>query len=131
MDSIIDGLKKLFFNLEVVTSSTHENAVLIFSIGCMIVGVLVVLVDCCAYYTGTRSALGLKHGTKTIAYLIAWSVGAFVIGLLGQFLKIFVVSLAACLLVGISWPVLFAKMVENANKQKMKDDPEPEQGVGG
>ncbi|EJL6262092.1 hypothetical protein NMS06_003325 [Vibrio cholerae] len=131
MDSILDGLEKMFFKLEVVSASTHDNSVLIFSFGCMIIGLLAVVVDCCAYYTLSRSPLELKHGVKTIVYLFAWSIGAFVIGLLGQFLKIFVVSLAACVFVGLAWPVMFAKMVEKANKQKMASDPEPEQTVGG
>lgn len=131
MDSILDGLQIMFFKLEIVSSATHDDSVLIFAFGCMIIGILAVIVDCCAYFTVSKSPLKLKHGLKTVVYLLAWAIGAFVIGLLGQFLKIFVVSLAACVFVGLTWPVMFAKMVEKASNQKMDNDPEPEQSVGG
>jgi hypothetical protein len=129
MEAILKGLEVMFFKLEVVSKATNDSAVLVFALGCMIVGIVAVVIDCCSYYTINKSPLDLKHGNKTVVYLFAWALGAFFIGLLGQFLKIFVVSLGACVVVGLAWPVMFGKMVEKANKQKMANEQEPEQTI--
>ncbi|WPC75857.1 hypothetical protein [Vibrio porteresiae] len=130
MNIIIDGLENLFFKLQVDPSATNDYVVIVFALGCMVIGVLTVIVDCCAYYTVDRSPLALKHGKKTFLYFILWGGGAFIIGLFGQCLEIFVVSMQSCAFVGIGWPIMFAKMVDTANKEKMNHDDEPEQKVG-
>ena len=116
----------MFLKLQVVNADENSIAVLVFSVGCGIIGILAVLLDASLYFLHRKSLLKLRHGWYTLLFLIAWCVGAMIIGLVGQMLKIFLVSLSACVVVGFAWPVLFTKILEKAKKG---DADEPEQPV--
>ena len=131
MDNLIDGLLKMFFQLEIVTLSNNPNAVLVFSVGCAIVGGFAVALDIALYFLRGQSLLKLKHGKFTVLFLLAWSFGAFVIGWVGQLANIFLVSLSACVLVGFSWPLLFTKILKKASDEEAENEPEQSVGVEG
>lgn len=125
MDLLIEGLTAMFFRLKVVTIADNANAVLVFSTGCAIVGLFAVALDYALYILRGRSLLKLNHGKYTFLFLFAWSFGAFVIGWVGQLANIFLVSLAACVAVGFSWPLLFTKVLQKkASESESVDEPE-------
>ena len=128
MDHLIDGLSKMFFQLKVVTLSNNPKAVLVFSVGCAIVGAFAVALDISLYFLRGRSLLRLNHGKLTLLFLPAWSFGAFVIGWIGQLFNVFLFSLSSCVMVGFSWPVLFTKILKKASDKEAED--EPEQNIG-
>jgi len=124
MELLLDGLMAMFFQLKVATLADNENAVLVFSIGCAIVGLFAVALDYSLYFLRGQSLLKLNHGRYTFLFLLAWAFGAFVIGWVGQLANIFLVSLAACVFVGFSWPLLFTKLLKKASEAESQDEPE-------
>jgi hypothetical protein len=125
MGTISDGLYQLFFKLNVVTLAENENAVAVFVIACSIVGSLAVSLDLAFFILKERSLLSLKHSPKnTFLFLLAWSFGAFVMGLVGQMFNIFQVSLAATVVVGFSWPILLTGMLEKLKEKEQIAEPE-------
>lgn len=124
MDLLIEGLTTMVFELKVVTIADNPKAVLVFSLGCAIVGLFAILLDGSLYLLRGRSLLKLNHGKYTLLFVLAWSFGAFVMGWLGQLANIFLVSLPACVLVGFSWPIVFTKLLEKVREDENKDEPE-------
>lgn len=123
MDQIIDGLYQMFFELKVVNIEANPKAVLVFAFGCAIVGVFAVLLDISLFFLRGQSLLKLKHGKNSILFIILWSFGAFVIGVVGQMAKIFLVSLSACVFIGMSWPIILNKILKIAEEAQSKNDP--------
>ncbi|NNG44980.1 hypothetical protein HJP15_19000 [Pseudoalteromonas sp. NEC-BIFX-2020_002] len=128
MKTTIDGLESLFLKQEVIVHADYDYPVLIFMLGCMLMGLIVAICDLFVYLFFKKSILKVEHGLKnTLLLLLFWPVGAFFIGFLGIALKVFLISIGACVLVGLSWPFIFAKFAEKAGKEAIKNDPEPEQ----
>src|SRR5210317_1338531 len=105
-----DGLINLFLNFQIVTREENQYAVLIFAIGCGLIGALAVVLDLMMYLVRERSLLNIRHGlSSTVVFFFAWGIGALIMGYLGLMLNIFLVSVTACALVGLGWPVMFVK----------------------
>jgi len=122
---IKDGLYQLFFQMHVVSLDENTSAVAVFVIACGIVGALAVILDLAFYSVKDTSLLELNHSIKnTLIFLLAWSFGACVIGLVGQMFNIFQISLAATVVVGFTWPVLFTGLLEKLKEQEQKLEPE-------
>ena len=126
MKDLLEGLSKMFFDLEIVTLANNGNPVLVFSVACAIIGAVAVTLDFALFFLRGRSLLQLKHGKNTIFFLVAWSFGALIIGWLGQMAKVFVVSIAASVVVGFTWPVIFTKILESKAQEEADDEPEQE-----
>lgn len=128
MKTTINGLESLFLKQEVIVNTDYDYPVLIFALGCMLVGLIVAVCDLLVYLFHKKSILKVEHGLKnTTLLLLFWPLGACIIGFLGIALKVFLISIGACVLVGLSWPFIFAKLAEKAGKEAIKNDPEPEQ----
>lgn len=125
MGTIKDGLYQLFFQLKVVTLAENDGAVAVFVIACTIVGALAVLLDLTFFILKGRSLLSLKYNLKnTFIFLLLWSFGAGVMGLLGQLFNIFQVSLVSTVVVGFSWPLLFTRIMQNVKEKEQTAEPE-------
>jgi hypothetical protein len=123
MDNLINGLSQMFLGLKVVTLVNNPQAVLVFSVGCAIVGAFTVVLDLSLYFLRGQSILKLNHGKLSFFFLIAWSFGAFIIGWVGQLSNIFLVSLSACVFVGVAWPVVFTKILKMAEESQSQKEP--------
>ena len=124
METFSDGLIRMLLKLEVVTSQQNEHAVLIFSCGCAIIGVVAIALDLSFYVLRGQSLLKLEHGKNTIIFLPAWAVGSFIMGYVGQMANIFQVSLLACAVVGFTWPLLFTDLLEKLKEKESAAEPE-------
>jgi len=124
VNDFLDGLDKMFIQLKVVPLDENPKAVLVFAVGCAIIGVTAVILDLSFYFLRNRSLLDLKHGWNTFIFLIAWAVGSFIMGYVGQLVRIFQVHLMSCVLVGFTWPVLFTKLLEKLS-QEQEEEVEP------
>ena len=127
MEEFLKGLFSLLIQFEVIKSPPYQYTPIIFSAGCAIIGILTVFTDLSFYIIRGESALSLRHGWKnTIFFLIAWAFGAAFLGYVGQMLNIFQVSLLACATVGLSWPIIFtkvlAKMRESEESQEITEE---------
>ena len=120
MKEFLSGLFSLLIKFEVIRPLSNQYAPVIFSVGCSIIGVLTVIADLSFYIIKGESLLLLKHSLKnTLIFLLAWAFGAAFLGYIGQMLNIFQVSLFSCATVGISWPIIFTKIL---SKIKESDD---------
>ena len=73
--------------------------------------------DLAIYAIQGKSILNLKHSFKnTMVWFIAWPVGAFVVGYVGQVVKVFQVTMVACAAVGFLWPILLVMILEKLQK---------------
>ena len=124
MDTFINGLQKMLLRLEVVSLEHNPHAVLVFAVGCAIVGVAAVFLDLAFFTLRGQSLLRLKHGRATMFFLIEWAFGSFVMGYIGQLAKVFQVSLLACVLVGFTWPLLFTELLDKLRRQENEEEPE-------
>lgn len=128
MKTTFNGLESLFLKQEVIVHADYDYPVLIFILGCMFMGFMVAICDLLVYFFHKKSILKVEHGLKnTFLLLLFWPFGACIIGFIGIALKVFLISIGACVLVGLSWPFIFAKFAEKAGKEAIKNDPEPEQ----
>ena len=128
MDPFWSGLYRMLFKFEVIRASDNEYAVLIFAVGCAAVGLLAVLGDLSLFAIRGESLLNLKHSWRTTPiFVIAWAVGAFIFGYIGQMVNIFQVSLLACATVGMTWPLVFSRILERARKQEAEEQPTQEE----
>ncbi len=120
----INGLYKLLVNLEVVTLKENSMAVLVFAVGCAIIGFIAVILDLMFYELKGKSLLNFKHSLRnTFWFLLSWAVGSFIMGYIGQLFKIFQASLSACVIVGFTWPILFTQLIEKLKEQELAQQP--------
>ncbi len=113
MDEFFSGLVRLLVSFEVISIADNKFAVLIFAMGCAIIGLLIVVADLSFFLIRGDSLLQLQHSIRnTLVFAFAWAAGAFIIGYIGQMARIFQVSLLACATVGIAWPVVFTKLLD-------------------
>ena len=125
MELIIDGLYQLFFQSKIVSLDENENAIIVFVIACGVVGTLAVFLDLAFFIVRGSSLLEIKHSLKnTFIFLLAWSSGASIMALVGQMMNIFQVSLAATVLVGFTWPLLFTSILKDLKDKELAAEPE-------
>ena len=124
METYCEGLARMLIKLEVVTLQENPNAVLIFATACSIFGIVAVILDYAFFMVRDQSLLKLKHGKNTLLLLVAWAVGSFIMGYIGQFVKIFQVSLLASASVGFTWPLLFTNLLNKLKEKEAKSEPE-------
>ena len=128
MEEFLDGLVSMLVQLKV--DPTNKQAVPVFAVSCAIIGVTAVFMDLAIYTVRGTSLLELKHGTRnTFLILLAWAFGSLVMGYMGQLVWVFQPSLAACVVVGFTWPILATKMMEKLKDQEIAQEPEQELNV--
>ena len=82
MKELLEGLSKMFFDLQIVTSIDNENPVLVFAAACAIFGALAVALDFTLFFLRGQSLLKLKHGKNTFFFLVGmviWSFGDWLV----------------------------------------------------
>jgi hypothetical protein len=130
VDQIGSGLFRLLFKFDVITIKDNEYAVVIFAIACSLIGVLTVVADLSFFLIRGESLLNLRHSFRnTILFAFAWALGALIIGYIGQVTNVFQVSLLACATVGISWPIVFTKILEKLERKEEVQSPSQEDVV--
>lgn len=90
MNHFLDGLARLALKFEVVQPSNNKYAHLIFGVGCAIFSLSAVIADLSLFWLHGNCLLELRPNAPTISlFFLAWSVGAWIIGYLGQVVGIF------------------------------------------
>jgi hypothetical protein len=119
MGTFGNGLFRMLFKFEVIRIDQNDYAVPIFAVGCAIIGILVVVADLAFFLIKGESLLNLRHSFRnTLLVGAAWSVGALIIGYLGQVTNLFQVTLLGCATVGITWPIVFTKLLERLKRKE-------------
>lgn len=117
----------MLFKFETIRIQDNEFAVLIFAVGCAIIGLLAVLADLSLFVIRGKSLLDIKHSPRTTPIFGGfWAVGALIIGYLGQVTNVFQTSLVACATVGTAWPIVFTRVLEKSRKSDEEQRPSDE-----
>lgn len=125
MEEFLDGLVSMLLQFRVDPENTQ--AVPVFAVSCAIIGAAAFFTDLAIYAVRGKSLLELRHGTKnTFIFLVAWMFGSLMVGYIAQLLSIFQLSVAACAVVGFTWPVLITKILEKLKDQEIAQEPEQE-----
>ena len=97
-----------------------------FAIQCGFIGFLVLIIDSIVSYlnkTDNKSLLKIRYTKKNIFPIsLSWIIGASIMGFLGSFLQLTANTTTAMGTIGISWPLLFSKMVESIGNKKLLSD---------
>jgi len=100
---------------------------IIFSGACGVVSLLAFIVDFMIYKTqGTQSRLGIVYKLANgfvLAFL--WIIGASIVGYFSTMLGIFSPTPQSIITVGLSWPIIFIKIVNRSNQDAGTEEEEP------
>jgi hypothetical protein len=119
MEEFLKGLFALLVGFEVLNKTANQYAPLIFCTGCAVIGILTVMADLAFFLIRGESMLMLRHSFRTTSvFFVAWAFGAAIVGYVGQMLNIFQVSLLACATVGVSWPIVFTKLLKKLREEE-------------
>lgn len=90
--------------------------ILVFALGCAIMGFIAVVLDRIVYEVRGRSIFHLTYGggiLKTCWLFALWGLGAGVGGFLGSAASIVQYTRAACIGVGVGWPLILPRLIDS------------------
>lgn len=91
--------------------------VLVFGLVCFVLGVVIILLDWLLLSVRGDSVIEISYGTKSrFLVLLAWAAAAGVMGVLGGALSIVQLNFQAAVIVAVSWPIIFARLVEKSEQ---------------
>jgi len=104
------------------------STLLVLASGCAIMGLIAVILDRILYEVRGRSILNLTYGDgilKTCWFLALWGLGAGVGGFLASAANIVQFTRAACIGVGVGWPLILPRLIDSftkdADQQRTED----------
>jgi len=103
------------------------SALLVFAVGCAIMGLIAVFLDLIVYQVRGRSIFHLTYGGGILntCWLIAlWGLGAGVGGFLGSAASIVQFTRAACIGVGVGWPLILPRLIDSFTSDADQQEPE-------
>lgn len=104
-----------------IPEAYHGSAILIFSIGSALMGLVAVVLDWVLYSVKGRSVFDLSYGggyITAIRLIVLWGVGAGIGGFLGSAAGILQITRAACIGVGVGWPLVLPRLIDSFTKEQ-------------
>ncbi len=113
----------LAFGSEGTYTGRAELTMLAFACASAIYGLLIVCLDILTVKAlSKQSFLKLSYnGLNIVGMFIMWGIGAGIGGLLGAGVGIFEVNRAACIFVGVGWPLILPRLISSANTELSKE----------
>ena len=129
--SFWDALRELMLgNLGRVPPSYEGFGILVFAMGSALMGLIAVILDWIAFSVRRRSFFNLIYGKtagNTIRLWCLWGLGAGVGGYLGSAVSIVELTRAACIGVGVGWPLILPRLIDSFIRDaKDEDEQAPE-----
>lgn len=104
--------------------SFNGSKIVVFGIGCALMGLVAVVLDLTMYSVKNRSVFNLSYGNNlgNIFKLIClWGLGAGVGGFFGSGIDILQFTRWACIGVGVGWPLILPRIVDSfANEEDLQ-----------
>lgn len=86
---------------------------IVFSVVCAVIALLVIVLDWILLSIQERSLLDISYGSRNPwLILMGWAIASGIVGLFTKSLGIVQANLQGAIAVAISWPILFARIVE-------------------
>jgi hypothetical protein len=105
---LFSALLKLLTTKRPIGERDTDLYILVFGFGCLIVAFFIALLDVAVTYIRGSSLLGIERGYKVVFW---WSIGAFITGMIGVSLDVLQPTIAACLVVAVSWLLLLSAIM--------------------
>lgn len=113
-----------------IVDGYQGSSLLVFALGCAIMGLIAVFLDLIVYKVRGRSIFHLTYGGGILntCWLIAlWGLGAGVGGFLGSAASIVQFTRAACIGVGVGWPLILPRLIDSFTSDADLQEPEDTQ----
>jgi len=107
--------------------SFNGSKIIVFTIGCALMGLVAVVLDLTMYSVKNRSVFNLSYGNSfgNISKLIClWGIGAGVGGFFGSGADILQFTRWACIGVGVGWPLILPRIVDSFANEEEQQKPE-------
>lgn len=106
-----------------VPEAYQGSAILIFCIGSALMGLVAVVLDWVLYAVKGRSVFDLSYGGRFstgVRLVLLWGLGAGIGGFLGSAASILQVTRAACIGVGVGWPLVLPRLIDSFTKEQLQ-----------
>lgn len=113
-----------------IANDYHGYGILVFSAGCGLMGFIAVFLDRLVFSVRRRSFFDLSYGSgvgSTLRLLFLWGIGAGVGGFLGSAGSIVQLTRAACIGVGVGWPLILPRLIDSFTDQEDQQPPEDDE----
>jgi len=118
--------------LDTLDSIASKPGIWAFAIYCLGLGIVVVLADLLSYFINLMrqpddsipvSYLEMNYGTWSgrIFSILLWSFGSAIIGYIAAMSNMIEISFQGALLVCLTWPILFSRIVKNSKLNVEKE----------
>lgn len=111
-----DALWDLILGSGRINEKYPGSFILVFGVGCAIMGFIAVILDRIVYEVRGRSIFHLTYGggiLKTCWLFALWGFGAGVGGFLGSAASIVQYTRPACIGVGVGWPLILPRLIDS------------------
>jgi hypothetical protein len=124
LDSLTDGLGKIFLSLEGLDPKNDRNYVIVFMLSCFIVGVGILILDLCYLGVSGKSFLKLNHGAwRTPLLFVAWPLGSAIFGFIALVAHIVQPAILGCIGIGVTWNLSVQTLVERFGGSSEDEEP--------
>jgi hypothetical protein len=101
------------------------SAVLVFGVGSALFGLAAVLLDFIFFSVRKRSIFDLSYGENyrnVLRLVCLWGLGAGVGGFLGAAAGILQLTRAACIGVGVGWPLILPRLIDSFTRRQQEEE---------
>ena len=127
-----DALRELMFgNSGRVSISYQGYGILVFAVGSAFMGFIAVFLDWIAFSVRGRSFFNLTYGKtarNTLRLWCLWGLGAGLGGYLGSAVSIVELTRAACIGVGVGWPLILPRLIDSFIRDAEDEDEQNPEG---
>lgn len=113
-----------------IPKTFEGSEILVFAVGSALMGLIAVILDWVIFSVRGKSVFNLSYGERyrtTLRLLILWGVGAGVGGFLGSAASIVQLTRAACIGVGVGWPLILPRLIDSFTREEDEQTQEDEQ----
>jgi hypothetical protein len=100
------------------------SAILVFGVGSALFGLAAVVLDFILFSVRKRSIFELNYGERAgnvVRLVCLWGLGAGVGGFLGAAAGILQLTRAACIGVGVGWPLILPRLIDSFRRQQEEE----------
>jgi len=99
----------------------------IFTVASTMMGLVCITIDFVYYKISGKSLFNLSYiGLGTIWVFLFWGIGAGFVSYIGAILGILATTVQTCVIVGISWPLIFPRLIDYISKKEPDEQPTSE-----
>jgi hypothetical protein len=104
-----------------ISDAFKGSAILVFAVGCAMMGSIAVLLDWILFTVRGRSFFGLTYGRSfavCLRLVCLWGLGSGVGGFLASAASVVQFTRAACIGIGVGWPLILPKLIDSFTRDE-------------